>query len=73
MTERLKKQKTEEREREKKKNQSGGCGGETRGKQGGRESLSSIPRPLTPIFRTEGFQLPLSGGHHLLEPPFSPL
>ena len=62
MTERLKKQKMkdgEKREENKKKKTKRGLGGKMRGKQGGREALGSIPRPLTPTFRTEGFQLPL--------------
>lgn len=47
----------EERERKKKKNKAGVGGKDER--EVGRESLGSIPRPLTPTFRTEGFQLPL--------------
>lgn len=58
MTERLKKQKMKDGgKREEKKKKSRGWGKDE--KEAGRESLGSIPRPLTPTFRTEGFQLPL--------------
>lgn len=59
MTERLKKQKMKDGGKREEKKKKAGVGGKTRRKQGGRESLGSIPRPLTPTFRTEGFQLPL--------------
>lgn len=58
----VKKTKNERRRKERgkiKKKTKRGLGGKMRGKQGGREALGSIPRPLTPTFRTEGFQLPL--------------
>ena len=41
MTDRLKKRKTEEREREKKKNQSGGCRGEDK-RDAGREGVTGL-------------------------------